>query len=92
MLDRNELDYIKEALNCYMDIEERYNTDKEYVGKREILAKGIIDKIKSLETISTINKKDCVSPFECFVEGMAGRCGFECRYHLFDGCEKAEEE
>ena len=87
MLNKQEMKYIIEAINTFKDIEDRYNTNKTYVRKREEIANSILAKADSLKTITTFKKKSCVSISECFSEGLAGKCGLECKYNGFEGCD-----
>lgn len=78
MLDEVELEYINKILNNSVDTE---------CLKEKKIALGILEKIARLQSISTFKSKAYVTPDECFSEGIAGKCGSECKYYGFEGCE-----
>lgn len=78
MLDKEELEYVNQVLNHSVDMESLENKK---------VALGILERIASLKSISTFKSKAYVTPDECFAEGIAGKCGSECKYYGFEGCE-----
>jgi len=53
MLTSEEIKYLTEAINCFRDIEDRYNTDKKYVANREKTALGVLEQINRVRSIVT---------------------------------------
>lgn len=78
MLDEVELEYINKILNNSVSTE---------CLKEKKIALDILEKIARLKSISTFKSKAYVTPDECFAEGIAGKCGKECKYYGFEGCE-----